>query len=128
MQKKMADVISTLPTDKIPPTPEEDQILNWLFPPSLLEKETKNENIKEPASPEEEEVILTQTNSKERNKKMYSLSLVLVVLVSFFLLNLNIIPLPFQNILNSNPIINSLTKTLLFLFIFVIAIVILKRI
>ena len=124
----MADVIASLPTDKIPPTKEENDILKWLFP--------KNEEVAEPEVQYAEDVSnqikenrQTKPEGPEKSRKLYSLAFIFIITITFFMLNLNSTNGIFKTFFQTdNQYIFALMKTFLFLILFVSTIFVMKKI
>ncbi len=122
----MADVISNLPTDTIPPTNEETELLKWLFPPSEEKSPTPKENE---TKVENNAPVISETPPKEKNRRMYFISFILIITVTFFILNLNVVNVPFRTIFpGNNQFVFALLKTFLFLMVFVFSIYVLKKV
>ena len=130
----MADVISSLPTDKIPPTKEENDILKWLFPKNMEipteESKKTSESVK--YSQAENEKIESERGPQpvsEKSKKLYSIAFILVITLTFFILSLNTTNGIFQIFFQTNnQYIFALMKTFLFLILFVSTIFVLKKV
>lgn len=124
----MADVIASLPTDKIPPTKEENDILKWLFP--------KNEEVAESEIQYAEDVSnqikenrQTKPEGPEKSRKLYSLAFIFIITITFFMLNLNSTNGIFKTFFQTdNQYIFALMKTFLFLILFVSTIFVMKKI
>ena len=124
----MADVIASLPTDKIPPTKEENDILKWLFP--------KNEEVAEPEVQYAEDISnqikenrQTKPEGPEKSRKLYSIAFILIITITFFMLNLNSTNGIFKTFFQTdNQYIFALMKTFLFLILFVSTIFVMKKI
>lgn len=126
----MADIISELPTDKIPLTEDENNLLGWLFPEKVVEdspKELKSEpQINISTEKENQEVISKPV--KTTNKKLFSISFIVIVTVTFFILNLNATNIPFETFFGKNSsFLLSLSKTTIFLIIFISTLFIMKK-
>ena len=124
----MADVIASLPTDKIPPTKEENDILKWLFP--------KNEEVAESEIQYAEDVSnqikenrQTKPEGPEKSRKLYSFAFIFIITITFFMLNLNSTNGIFKTFFQTdNQYIFALMKTFLFLILFVSTIFVMKKI
>lgn len=124
----MADVIASLPTDKIPPTKEENDILKWLFP--------KNEEVAEPEVQYAEDISnqikenrQTKPEGPEKSRKLYSIAFIFIITITFFMLNLNSTNGVFKTFFQTdNQYIFALMKTFLFLILFVSTIFVMKKI
>ena len=124
----MADVIASLPTDKIPPTKEENDILKWLFP--------KNEEVAEPEVQYAEDISnqikenrQTKPEGPEKSRKLYSIAFIFIITITFFMLNLNSTNGIFKTFFQTdNQYIFALMKTFLFLILFVSTIFVMKKI
>lgn len=124
----MADVIASLPTDKIPPTKEENDILKWLFP--------KNEEVAEPEIQYAEDISnqikenrQTKPEGPEKRRKLYSIAFIFIITITFFMLNLNSTNGIFKTFFQTdNQYIFALMKTFLFLILFVSTIFVMKKI
>jgi hypothetical protein len=131
----MADVISSLPTDKIPPTKEENDILKWLFPKDTEARVEKLKNDQEDVQYSEntpKEKVENQRSipqGAEKSRKLYSIAFIFIITLTFFMLNLNFTNGIFQTFFQtSNQYIFALMKTTLFLILFVSTIFVMKKI
>lgn len=131
----MADVISSLPTDKIPPTKEENDILKWLFPKDAearvdeLKKNREDVQYAEDTPKEKVENQRSIQQGSEKSKKLYSIAFIFIITLTFFTLNLNFTNGIFQTFFQtSNQYVFALMKTFLFLILFVSTVFVMKKI
>lgn len=104
----MSDLIKNLPTDKIPLSKEENDMVDWLFP----KKEEKVEKKDKPQQEEEQKVYDTKTINK---LKLFS------VFIVFYILNMRKVDDLIEDSLKiKNKYIIPLIKTFLLFMIIVV--------
>tara|TARA_X000000950_G_C13915986_1_gene661016 strand:- start:134 stop:454 length:321 start_codon:yes stop_codon:yes gene_type:complete len=101
----MSDLIQNLPTDKIPLSREENDIVEWLFPKEDIKKEEKKEIIRD-------KKVMTKTINK---LKLFS------VFIVFYILNIRRVDDIIEKTLRvKNEYVIPLVKTFLLLVIIIL--------
>lgn len=120
----MSDNIFALPSDKIPSTHEENEMLDWLFPQkpkeNIIPKENEKNEIKN------EQVI---NKIEEKPKSKVSWISLLFIIGLFFGLNLDMTNTLFAKLLKTENqyIISAIKTTLLIIIVFLFALIIKRK-
>jgi len=120
----MSDNIFTLPSDKIPSTREENEMLDWLFPQKPKENKTLDEN--EQIEIKNEQVI---NKIEEKPKSKISWLSLLFIVGLFFGLNLDMTNTILGKLIKTENqyIISAIKTTLLIIIVFLFALIIKRK-